>query len=248
MTANSRTSAQNWVLIRGLVRSRYHWGDFAETLKKHLRAEQVICVELPGNGELFRQPSPSDIDEAVTALRAQLPAGLSSYALFGISLGGMLATRWAQSHADEVQRLVLVNSSSPLSPFYERLNPRHYAGILRTLLQRDALRGEEFIMRITSNRPDKWTPRLSELVEFQAQHPVSWQNFIRQLGLTSQIDFTNAPKCEKLILTSSADQLVDHRCSLMIAKQWQCPVKIHNWAGHDLALDDAEWILNELSV
>lgn len=247
MTRSNSTSIQSWVLIRGLVRSRYHWGDFTEKLQLKLKAQQVISVELPGNGELFQEASPSNIDEAVKTLRHQLPSDLKSYALLGISLGGMLATRWAQSYTEEVQRMVLINSSSSLSPFYERLNPRHYTGILRTLVKKNPSLSEEFIMQITSNRPDKWRPRLSELVEFQAQHPVSWQNFIRQLRLTSQIDFTNVPKCEKLILTSRADQLVSHRCSMTIANQWQCPIQIHEWAGHDLSLDDAEWILNEIS-
>jgi hypothetical protein len=46
-----------------------------------------------------------------------------------------------------------------------------------------------------------------------------------------------------LLLTSAQDGLVDTRCSLALAQAWHCDIESHPWAGHDLPLDDAAWVI-----
>ena len=237
---------KKWVLIRGLIRSREHWGDFPEKLKVRLNLESAQCVELPGNGYLNTEITPTKIDDVISSFKKQISGVNEPIGIIGISLGGMLAAKWAQAFPGEVSHLILINSSSPLNSFHERLLIKNYPGIFKTLFFSDPVQIEEFILGVSSNEVSKWNPLLHSYSNFQAAHPVSTMNFIRQLRLTSQVDFKVVPQAESLILTSTKDRLVHHKCSEQIAQTWNCPIHFHNRAGHDLPLDDAEWVLDQI--
>lgn len=242
-----RHPPKKWILLRGLMRSRYHWLDFPEQLKSQLNLDEVICVELPGNGFLSQEKTPTGIADVIKSLKDQYSFTTNSYGLIGISMGGMIATRWAQLYPNEVQALVLINSSSTLSPFYQRLMPRHYLSLLKFLVgPQDIQALEKFILSQTSNRQDKWMPLLADYSAFHQQRLSSLKNFIRQLRLTSQIDFSVIPSCSKLILAGKQDRFVSVNCSEKIAHLWQCPAFYHETAGHDLPLDDADWIIQKI--
>jgi predicted alpha/beta hydrolase family esterase len=49
-----------------------------------------------------------------------------------------------------------------------------------------------------------------------------------------------------LVLASAADTLVDPRCSIRLAHAWDAELRTHPTAGHDLPLDDAEWVASEV--
>ena len=51
------------------------------------------------------------------------------------------------------------------------------------------------------------------------------------------------PFDQLLLLAGARDALVDPRCSLQLAAQWDAVVAVHPEAGHDLPLDDAAWVL-----
>jgi pimeloyl-ACP methyl ester carboxylesterase len=51
-----------------------------------------------------------------------------------------------------------------------------------------------------------------------------------------------------LVLSSSGDQLVDPRCSQQLAQAWQAEHRIHPNAGHDLPLDDGEWVAQRVAA
>ena len=237
---------QQWVLVRGLLRSKYHWKKFGTDLQQALGAEKIHFVELSGNGYLSEQITPVKIDEAIQQLRSQLPNDLKSFGLLGISLGGMLATRWAQLHPTEIESLVLINSSSRLSSFNKRLLPKNYVSILKVLASGDEEKAEEFILSTTSNFKEKWQPHLKDNIAFLKEHPIRSENFVRQLVLSTQANFKNTPECKKLILCSKADGLVHYSCSEDIAKAWNCEIRYHEGAGHDLPLDDSAWIIEQI--
>lgn len=246
MTTSNR-KIQNWVLIRGLVRSQFHWKDFPSQLEKSSPHVKVHLVEIAGNGFLHQYNTSTDIIETVEQLQAQLPEDLEQFGLIGISLGGMLATKWAQMQPEKVQQLVLINSSSGLSPFYDRLIPANYGQIIRSLFSKSAEIKEELILSMTVNQEEIWRRQMAENTEFLKQHPVTKRSFVNQLLLTTQINFNDVPTCAKLILNSNADRLVKPSCSERIAKAWQCPLETHESAGHDLTLDDAEWVIQKIN-
>ena len=229
------------------MRSQFHWKSFPEFLKSELKLNSVQTVELPGNGFLYTQKSPTSIDTAVEKLRSQISgAKTEAFGLIGISLGGMLTTRWAQLYPLEVSHLVLINSSSTLSPFNQRLRSANYPSVVRHLLFGNPAASEEFILRTTSNSEGLWRPQLTENIEFLKTHPLSAFNFFRQLNLAGQTDFVDVPKAAKLILTSKADRLVSSECSERISQLWSCEIRKHETAGHDLPLDDAGWLVENI--
>lgn len=238
------TKPKRWILVRGLVRSRKHWNSFPENLESVLGAK-VDCVELPGNGFLSSEITPARIGDAIQSLRGQCK-GESPFGLLGISLGGMLSVKWAQLFPNEVSHLILINTSSSLSPFYHRLRPKNYAGIVKILLAGNPSAIEEFILSVSSNDEKKWRPLLEANTRFQTEHPIRNGNFLRQLQLTAQVDFLEQPTCKKLILASENDQLVSPACSKLIAQEWQVPIKLHPTAGHDLPLDDENWVIDQI--
>lgn len=244
---NNKQFPKNWILVRGLMRSQFHWKNFPELLKKELQLASVQTVELPGNGLLCAQETPASIDKAVEKMRNQISrANNDGFGIVGISLGGMLATRWAQLFPHEVSHLVLINSSSKLSSFNRRLKPANYAGVMWHLLFGDPAASEEFILQKTSNSEKLWRLQLAENAEFFKAHPLSALNFLRQLKLAGQTDFTEVPQAAKLILTSKADRLVSYECSEKISQLWSCAIHCHETAGHDLPLDDAEWLVKKI--
>jgi pimeloyl-ACP methyl ester carboxylesterase len=108
----------SWVLLRGLTREARHWGDFADQLARALPGSaqetiQVLALDLPGNGVFHKEASPTSVTAMADFARAQLLArGLPPpYRIVAMSLGGMVAADWALRHPDEVDRLVLINTS-----------------------------------------------------------------------------------------------------------------------------------------
>jgi hypothetical protein len=49
------------------------------------------------------------------------------------------------------------------------------------------------------------------------------------------------------VLAGAGDRLVDPTCSRRLAAAWACPLAVHPWAGHDLPLDDAQWVLDQVA-
>ena len=239
----------SWILLRGLLRETRHWGDFPARLQAALPGDRVVAIDLPGNGEHYRLRSPLRVAEMVQFCRAQLAlhGEPGPFSLLALSLGGMVACDWARSHPAEIHRCVLINTSMrPFSPFYRRLRPRNYPPLLLHGLRADT--GHEFeqlLLRLTSSRADPAV--LPHWLAWRTQYPVSRANALRQLLAAARF---SAPRHKLpqplLVLAGSADRLVDHRCSLALARHWHSTLALHPWAGHDLPLDDGEWVIEQI--
>jgi len=48
-------------------------------------------------------------------------------------------------------------------------------------------------------------------------------------------------------LNGARDRLVDARCSERLAQAWQVELHTHPDAGHDLPLDDGEWVARQVA-
>ncbi|MDE2599566.1 MAG: alpha/beta fold hydrolase [Rhodocyclaceae bacterium] len=82
-----------------------HGGVWRELLDR-LPAHPVRNFELPGHGAAA--PAPFALDAIVDAYAVATPG---QCAVFGWSLGGMLALRWAQRYPQQVQKLVLFSTT-----------------------------------------------------------------------------------------------------------------------------------------
>lgn len=237
----------DWILLRGLTREQAHWGDFPQRLGTAFPEHRFHTVDLPGTGVHFREPSPDaipDIRRQVCRSVAHMPRPFSILAL---SMGGMVALDWAQHAAPgEIQHLVLINTSSGFSPPWHRMRPGVWPNILRLLARRELFDRERDILRLTSNRqvPLELAKRWYSI---QRQRPVSTGNAFRQLKAAARYTPAGSrPVPDALLLASEGDRIVNWRCSATIESRWQWTLKVHPDAGHDLPLDDPDWILKQL--
>lgn len=240
-----------WIFLRGLTRETAHWGSFPVDFEQALPGSTVVCLDLPGNGELHRMASPMSIPAMVTYCRDELArrGHPPPYFLLAMSLGAMVATEWSCHGSGEVAGSVLINSSlATFSPFYRRLRPRNYLTLVRlVLLNRNPVNAERLVLQLTSNRAAQRTQVIDAWVQARINHPVSRANALRQVVAALQYrGGSQAPATDVLILSSENDGLVHVSCSLAIASRWQCQVALHPMAGHDLVLDDPGWVIEKI--
>jgi pimeloyl-ACP methyl ester carboxylesterase len=235
----------SWLLLRGLAREQRHWGAFPELLRQRLPAgDTVIARDLPGAGTRCGERSPASVPEMMQALRDDLrvngPPG--PYVVVALSLGAMVAMRWAEITPQELRGCVLINSSlSTLSPFWQRLRPGAVPCLLRWLLSGSAHARERAVFDISSNQPFD-AAVVAQWAAIAQSAPVSAGNALRQLFAAARFDAPARLTVPALVLTTAGDRLVSHRCSHAIARHWQLPLREHPCAGHDLPLDDPAWL------
>ena len=63
---------RQWILLRGLTREAAHWGAFAEGFAQAVPGDDVLALDLPGNGEFHHLASPWSVQGMVQACRAEL--------------------------------------------------------------------------------------------------------------------------------------------------------------------------------
>jgi pimeloyl-ACP methyl ester carboxylesterase len=238
-----------WVLLRGLMRESRHWGGFPMLFGNHAGVANVVTLDFPGDGALYAQTSATSIGAMAEYCREHLDKSghAPPYCLLALSLGGMVAVAWSELAPHEIERMVLINTSlKPFSPFYHRLRPGNYPALIRFLLFGSAAQRESLILRVTSNMASQSKDReaiLERWLGYAREYPVSRSNILRQLMAAGRYRAPLAkPPVPVLLLASRNDRLVNVKSSLALAKSWSCPVHIHPQAGHDLPLDDGEWV------
>ena len=239
------------VLIRGLLREQRHWGQFYEMLCHHYPERPVICLDLAGNGARFQLPSPTSISKMVNDLRVQLRLReLNPYAIdiIAISMGGMIAVEWMTCYPNEVDSAVLINTSArPYSPFYQRLNWQQLPTILK-ILHSPPEHKEARILALTSSNQHQHQGTLKEWIKWREQYPVSTRNTWVQLQAAARYRVRYSPTKPVLLLASEQDQLVNVACSKALASNWHLPLFLHPSAGHDLPLDEPEWLCEQIEA
>ena len=237
------------VLIRGLTREQRHWGSFRPLLAHRLE-QNVFSFDFAGCGALHKMRSPADIDGLMQSVRCQLlqqQRHKMPVHLVALSLGGMLALQWALQHPDEVASVTLINSSArPLSPFYQRLRWQRFSTVLRLPWLSQAER-ERQILQLSSARPLQQADTLQQWLCWQQQRPVGTANAFRQLLAASRFSLRQKPACPVLVLSSLGDSLVNPQCSDALAAFLTAEHQQHDWAGHDIALDDPQWLAEQIA-
>ncbi len=239
--------SKQWVLVRGIMSEAFHWGDFLPQLQAQFPADQFHTADILGNGRHFQHTTPLSLKKNIQALREQAPLS-GKKILLGFSLGGMLALEWAHRHPDEVEAVILINCSLNNSPIYKRLQPLSLKNIFQSVMQKDMLRREEIIIRLTTAAlpaarvqevASAWGPRVHV-------HPVKPINFLWQMFVAAQVSQRRNPPAPVLVLASGKDRVVHPDCSHKIAKNWNIPLVKHPEAGHDLTLEDPHWVLTQV--
>ncbi|MDE1008043.1 MAG: alpha/beta hydrolase [Paraburkholderia fungorum] len=242
-----------WILLRGLTRETRHWGRLPGLLREAAGTERLLLLDLPGNGEFTSLRAPAGVEDMVSFVRiAALQTGAPGpYRVLAMSLGGMVATDWAQRYPGEIERLVLINTSMrPFSRMHERLRPSAWPGLVGVAAHwLDAPRAEGGIHRLTCNNVETLGADLEAWSEIRRSAPVRRGNALRQLWAAARFSAAaTKPRCPLLILSSRADKLVNPVCSAKLAAAWGATHREHPWAGHDLPHDDPAWTSEQVQA
>lgn len=248
---------KRWVFIRGLARESDHWGDFLERCQQAL-GWQCICVDIPGSGDHYLLDTPKTVTEIREQLQQQLQRQLAnlnlqvqaeqqwrSFGVLGLSLGGMIALDWAQADV-RVERLILINSSSRLSPLWQRLKLTTLTTLLPAIAAKEVATRERKALSLVSNTHASDPRVLAHWLDIQARRPVTRCNILRML-LAAALYKPRVwqSQAEVLIVASRADRLVSYLCSEALHQHMSSTLLLHQNAGHDLPLDDPGWLIEE---
>ncbi len=241
---------ESWVFLRGLARESRHWGRFVNDFKRRFPLADVHLLDLPGTGQRAQEKSPSTISEITDALRQTLvkkhaPANLR---LLSISLGSMVALDWIARYPEDCSACVVINTStrhtgSPL----DRFNLFSGLKLVGAFLGKDVRKREQSILSVVSNRRETRRENLEAWVQYAKERPMDWKNILRQLQAASLFGLpATRPETPVLVLRSAKDRLVHPACSERLAQWWDFSMKTHPTAGHDLSLDDPEWVASQV--
>jgi pimeloyl-ACP methyl ester carboxylesterase len=236
----------NWVLLRGLGREKRHWLQFPQMLNG-----QVLCLDLPGIGDEDTASTPLTIAGHTDFLRDRFFEKRKSdgpWGLLGISLGGMIALDWAHRYPDDFQKLVLINTSAKdLSPLIQRLSVFSFYCLTRALATRELREREKAVLKMVSNLKEKDSETLDQLTAIVQSKPISIANVSKQIVAAGQFTSPSSVHAATLILASMKDRMVDVRCSKALADRLHAQIKFHPTAGHDLTLDDPQWVADRVN-
>lgn len=245
--------AKNWILLRGLMREQRHWEDFPHRFRQHFPDDNLILADLPGFGSEDGETSPLSIAGITDRLRLRWHPWLRQgpVHLLALSLGGMVAIDWASRHPRQLAGLVLINTSlAGFNPFYQRLRPQAYWPLLKWLLwQRDPQAQETAILRLTSQRFAEDPDILARWTRYARERPATRRNTLCQLLAALRYrPPSRPPSVPMLVLNGQGDRLVSPCCSQALAEAWRLPLRRHPIAGHDLSLDEPEWVCRQVAA
>lgn len=240
---------KRWIFLRGLSRGNYHWAKFPEVFKQICPDVEIEFLEIPGNGFSSNERSPIDPEKIVNILRSRSTFSQIGvpFNLCGISLGGMIALKWCELYPGSISSISVINSSlRQCSNLSDRLAPENYTKIIKALFTKDSFEQEKHILEITSNKFSETKVNLDMFARLSSLHRVSKINFTRQILLASKIHISHLNHIPLKVISSDIDRLVDSSCSKAIAELFNGRLFTHNTAGHDIALDEPEWLSGAL--
>lgn len=252
-TSGMASSAiKHWIFLRGLSREHAHWGDFIQRCEIELDWH-CYTLDLPGFGSEHQRPSPITIAEIRQDVQSRLPKELNSnkqpIGIIALSLGGMVALDWLANDPENIYEAILIGTSSADCGLSKRLKFNAIPSTLHALFAMTARKQEQAILTMVSNNRHRHAEVLDLWCRIRELRPTKKQNVIRQLIAASRFNSPSAQSLNNIkghFISSRADRMVSFQCSEYLAKKYHWPLTLHNTAGHDLPIDDADWLIHTL--
>jgi pimeloyl-ACP methyl ester carboxylesterase len=238
----------NWLFLRGLARVQGHWNQFPKTFEKFNEGNRVFTLDLPGCGDATNKSAPltvhgitEEIRKSWLKLRKQNPG---SWSILGESLGGMIALDWCASHKKDFENLVVINSSAnDVGKPTDRLSPRVLPFLLKAATGPSMRHRETAVLKMTTYlRDDDLEATLCENVITSNTYPIPISVSLRQVIAALRFKTPKKITAKTLVIRSLGDIMVNPTCSEGIARTIGAKLLTHQWGGHDLPLDDPEWL------
>ena len=236
-----------WLLLRGLTRERRHWARFPEIFESTV-GDRTSMVDLPGVGTEAGMRSPTSIPEIVDDIRHRWPKNGGPWSLLGISLGGMIAVDWVHRFPSDFDRVVLINSSAGgLSPARHRLRFANLPQLIKSVVDRDLVERELGILGLTTANHAKNRILAEEWAGYLREAPPKPRVALAQILAAARFRPPQRLPIPALILSSEGDRFTDPSCSRRLAEHFGAELRLHPSAGHDLPLDDPEWVAGQVA-
>ncbi|GAB4587133.1 alpha/beta fold hydrolase [Nocardia sp. IFM 10818] len=234
-----------WLLLRGLTRDQRHWGAFPQLLSTELGAP-VALLDPPGFGTEFRRRSPRTIAGIADDLRARFEPGDGTWSVLGISLGGMLAMDWCARYPGDFERCVVVNTSAREVSSVRRMRWEPVS-VFAGRSFRTPRAHESAVSRLTINHPDVDRVALAEAwAAYHSDTPVAPANALAQVVAAARFRLPQRIPIPLLVLAATHDRLAPFQMSQRIAGRYGAPMRLHPSAGHDLPVDDGQWVCRRI--
>lgn len=230
------------VMIRGLARSARFWLDFTSRMARSFR---VVIFDNRGVGRSDKPLRPFSTRTMADDVEAVMNAvGLERAHIFGMSLGGMIAMRFALRHPERVDRLVL-GCTTMGGRAAKKISVRTVA----TLLSAGRF---SFADALEYTAPIVVTPKfLAERDDvipawraIATSEPVPLHSNLLQLIAGAEHDVHREVKdirARTLVMTGDADRLISAENSRRLAKEIPgAELVILPGAGHDFTTEQPE--------
>lgn len=236
----------DFYLIRGLAREGAHWGEFSTSLQSLDCVKSLSCLDLLGAGKYHKLTSPMSIKENAEFLLSQISEkNETPKVIVSVSLGSMVAIEMAQLNQGLFSKIFVMNTSFfNLSPIYHRLQLNAWKRLFNILKAKDLLKREMEVLKMVSNKESQHKVVASKWVQIAKDRPMKLQNLVRQLVAAGTYRLAiDPPQTPLVVLRSMGDKMVHPSCSKKLADYWNLPLHTHESAGHDLCIDDPQWVL-----
>lgn len=248
-----------WIFIRGLGRGHGHWGTFINKFESAVPNDRVYWLDLSGNGFLNNKVSPLTIPKYILALEEQLKVTdffqVEGKTIgVGLSFGAMVMTEWSQQQNQIFDKMFLINTSAAnFSKPWKRISFRVFLNAIRQLLTAKVEKFELNSLYFTTNLSfEKITNEFQDsyqaVIQFSKNYPIKKINILRQLIAASRYFFPKKMPCLVILLNGAKDRFVNPLCSADIKMNWSCDLWTHPTAGHDIAFEDPNWLIDKLKL
>lgn len=246
------TSDRHWLLLRGWSRQAAHWGPFLTHFKKEFPTSEVLTLDLPGIGSASDEDPPLSIHDTMLSVRQRfLSPSRKKVCLLGHSLGGMLTLDWLAHYPDEVERVVLINTSAGgIMPLQQRLRPMALYKIGRAIFSASDKQREEAILQLASRDASKQSAVLQLWLQLAKERPTHYLTALKQLVAAFRFHLPDIKSTVPILLLASyGDELVDPKSSEILVTKWPAAsLHIHPWSGHEITLDAPDWVTDRIKA
>lgn len=246
------TKIKNLLLLRGLIRESKHWGEFPNQIQAHYPFVNVHTIDLPGAGNRNHLIAPTHIKDYIPQMRDDYlkiknEHKNGNWYLLSYSMGGMISMKWLSQYPEDFESGAIINTSAKnfATPF-KRLGLKAIKKIPSLLLTQNIQKREKIILNLITEIKKPSPEIIESWTKIQKDHPVSTINSFRQLIAASRFTTPREIKTPLLFIASKNDSLAHYTTSIRLAEYFNCKYKVHEKAGHDIALDDPEWLIRVL--
>jgi pimeloyl-ACP methyl ester carboxylesterase len=228
------------VLLHGLGSAAIHLGPLLDPLRKHTRA--VVALDLPGHGDSEVPPDGLTPESLVTGLVQALDVLVAEPCLvFGNSLGGAAALRFALARPARVKGLVL------LSPAGASMSERSFALFRESMHIDSHERARSFVDRVFVRPP--WPRSLLAWGTYQKFRAPSVRSLLSSTSVEHQFSAHELRSIDvpTLLVWPKGDRVFPDGCRQFFATHLRTVHVLEpEGVGHSPYLEDAAGLLNAM--